>query len=221
MTASTPQRGAASRERILSAATALFAERGYDATSTRSISDAVGLNLATVAYHVGSKSDLYREVMKRAHLAQRDLLAGSLDELRAAAAGAVLAEADARSTLARFVDAYLDFCVSHPQIPALWMRRWLSDAAEVTELEAEYAQPLGAAASDAVRAVLDRAGLAMHVDVQLLVWTIVWTCHAFCQSGVLDDQGRRHGPTDRAMRERFGAHLRSLVDHMIDRPTGR
>ena len=54
-----------SRERILSAATELFAERGYEATSTRTIAERVGLNIATVAYHVGGKPDLYREVVRR------------------------------------------------------------------------------------------------------------------------------------------------------------
>ncbi|MEO8907237.1 MAG: TetR/AcrR family transcriptional regulator [Microbacteriaceae bacterium] len=210
MTGPHPQT-ASSRERIVDAATRLFAERGYDATSTRSISDAVGLNLATVAYHVGSKSDLYREVMHQAHTAQRDLLAGALDDLRAAGS----TEAEARAALSRFVDAYLDFCVVHPHIPALWMRRWLSEGADAAELEAEYAQPLAAAASDAVQGVLTRSGLAMHVDVQLLVWTIVWTCHSFCQSGVIDADGGRHGANDSVMLARFRAHLHVLVDRLV------
>ncbi len=70
-----------SRERILRAATELFAERGYEATSTRSIAESVGLNIATVAYHVGGKPDLYREVVRRGHQAQHDAMAGPLVEL--------------------------------------------------------------------------------------------------------------------------------------------
>ncbi|WP_425558522.1 TetR family transcriptional regulator [Kitasatospora albolonga] len=37
-----------SRERIIAAATTLFAEHGYDGTATRTIAAAAGLNIATV-----------------------------------------------------------------------------------------------------------------------------------------------------------------------------
>jgi len=74
---------------------------------------------------------------------------------------------------------------------------------------------LAAAASEAVEGVLTRSGLAMHVDVQLLVWTIVWTCHSFCQSGVLDATGGRHGPNDLVMLGRFRTHLRGVVDGLV------
>jgi AcrR family transcriptional regulator len=204
-----------SRDRILSAATRLFAERGYDATSTRAIGEAVGLNIATVAYHVGGKSELYREVMRGAHEAQRDLLGGALEDLRACGSG----EADARAALRRFVDSYLDLCVGNPHIPALWMRRWLAEGTEVSELEAEYARPLAAAATDVVGDVLRRSGLGADLDVELLIWTIVWTCHSFCQAGVLDDEGRRLGPADLVTLERFRRHLHDIVDRLVTSPS--
>jgi AcrR family transcriptional regulator len=75
----------ASRERIIAAATSLFAEHGYDGTSTRRIAAEAGLNMATVAYHVGGKPDLYREVMLRAHLAEQRVLTDALVVFRALA----------------------------------------------------------------------------------------------------------------------------------------
>ncbi|NUR62250.1 MAG: helix-turn-helix transcriptional regulator [Catenulispora sp.] len=39
-----------SRDRIVTAATTLFAEHGYDGTSTRQIAAEAGLNMATVNY---------------------------------------------------------------------------------------------------------------------------------------------------------------------------
>ena len=53
------------RERILDAAEALFAERGSSATSMRSITKAAGVNLAAVNYHFGSKLGLLRAVIER------------------------------------------------------------------------------------------------------------------------------------------------------------
>jgi hypothetical protein len=46
--------------RILRAATLLFAEHGYHGVSTREIANAVGLNIATVSRHTGSKAEGFR-----------------------------------------------------------------------------------------------------------------------------------------------------------------
>jgi AcrR family transcriptional regulator len=53
------------RERLLDAAEALFAERGSSATSMRSITAAARVNLAAVNYHFGSKHGLLRAVIER------------------------------------------------------------------------------------------------------------------------------------------------------------
>jgi AcrR family transcriptional regulator len=55
----------ATRERILDAAARLFAERGFDGASLRAITDAAGVNLAAVHYHLGSKEELLAAVLAR------------------------------------------------------------------------------------------------------------------------------------------------------------
>lgn len=52
-------------ERILDAAEALFAERGFAETSLRTITGAAGVNLAAVNYHFGSKKALIQAVFVR------------------------------------------------------------------------------------------------------------------------------------------------------------
>lgn len=204
-----------SRERILEAATRLFAERGYDATSTRAIAEAVGLNIATVAYHVGGKPDLYRAVMRRAHLAQRDVATAALDQLRACGPSVD----ETRAALLGFVDTYLSFCLGHPEIPALWMRRWLSEGPELAEIETEFAGPLVAEVADGIRTVLDRAGMGSGVDVEMLVFTIVWTTHSFGQAGVIDPAGRRRGPHDLPALDRFRHHLHTVATGVLEHGT--
>jgi len=54
------------RERILSAAERLFAERGYDGTSIRAIVAKARVNQAAVNYHFDGKDGLYREVLRAA-----------------------------------------------------------------------------------------------------------------------------------------------------------
>ncbi|POM27487.1 putative DNA-binding transcriptional regulator [Actinomadura rubteroloni] len=196
-----PVRPADPRERIIATATRLFAALGYDGTSTRLIAATAGLNVATVAYHVGSKRDLYLTVMERAHQAER----------------AVLAAHDGVTDvpgLRRLLDAYIDFCVERPEVPALWVHRWQSDAADIADLEGRYALPLVNRMAALVRAVAGDGGAGDDVDAEYAVMTIVWCTHGFCRGGVPDAAGRR-GIDRPAEVRRFRAHVHRLVDRML------
>lgn len=52
------------RDRLLAAATAVFARRGYRAATMREIAQEAQANLASAHYHFGSKRDLYLEVAR-------------------------------------------------------------------------------------------------------------------------------------------------------------
>ncbi|MGN0064265.1 MAG: TetR/AcrR family transcriptional regulator [Nocardioides sp.] len=204
----TVEETSSSRERIIEAATDLFARRGYEATSTRAIGEAAGLNIATVAYHVGSKADLYLEVMRRAHAAQGEAVVAALGHL---ATTQPTPEAT-RAALHEFVDAYLGFCLSHPEVPALWMRRWLDEGEETDAIEQEFAGPLVARVADGVRAVLQAGGLADDIDLEMLVYSIIWSTHSFSRAGFVDASGTRQVASSLAMTDRFRRHLHTLVD---------
>jgi AcrR family transcriptional regulator len=49
------------RERILKTAARLFAERGYEATSIRTLAAKARVNQAAINYHFKAKDGLYRE----------------------------------------------------------------------------------------------------------------------------------------------------------------
>lgn len=211
-----------SRERIIAAATELFAHRGYQATSTRAIGDAAGFNIGTIAYHVGGKADLYREVMRRAHAAQAEAVVQALDSVT----GVEPTPDATRTALHRFVDAYLDFCLAHPEVPALWMRRWLDDDGQagegddpagegVDEIVTAFAGPLVARVAEDVRGMLDRAGIGADVDLEMLVYSIVWSTHSFSRAGFVDASGTRRVATSPDMTDRFRRHLYLLIDGAV------
>jgi TetR/AcrR family transcriptional regulator, regulator of cefoperazone and chloramphenicol sensitivity len=54
------------RERILRTAARLFAERGYEATSIRTLAAKARVNQAAINYHFKTKDGLYREVLRDA-----------------------------------------------------------------------------------------------------------------------------------------------------------
>lgn len=71
------------KDRILGAAEALFAQHGFAETSLRQVTTRADVNLAAVNYHFGSKSNLITEVFRRR---LDELSAKRLDALRAAEA---------------------------------------------------------------------------------------------------------------------------------------
>jgi AcrR family transcriptional regulator len=52
-------------DRIVSAATRLFADKGYDGTSVKDICDAAGVNIAAINYHFVSKDNLCRHIIQQ------------------------------------------------------------------------------------------------------------------------------------------------------------
>src|SRR5581483_1915887 len=54
------------RQRLLETAGQKFAEKGYDATNVREITEAAGMNVASVNYHFRSKEELYVEAVRHA-----------------------------------------------------------------------------------------------------------------------------------------------------------
>lgn len=52
------------REQILKAAWDLFAEKGFEDVSVRDVTNAAGVNLASVSYHFGGKEGLIQETVK-------------------------------------------------------------------------------------------------------------------------------------------------------------
>lgn len=74
-----PRGNPPTRESIVSAARALFLERGYRGTTLRAVAGAVGVDPALIAYHFGSKKSLFADVMQFQYanaLAVDDVLGG-------------------------------------------------------------------------------------------------------------------------------------------------
>jgi AcrR family transcriptional regulator len=59
--------GAETRLHILQVAGQIFAEKGFERTTSREICSAAGTNLAAVNYHFGSRDGLYDAVLVEAH----------------------------------------------------------------------------------------------------------------------------------------------------------
>ncbi|GGJ35659.1 TetR/AcrR family transcriptional regulator [Streptomyces brasiliensis] len=89
-------------QEIIDAAATVFLEKGYDGTSTKDISDAVGMLKGSLYYYVRSKEDFLFEIIKRVY-----------DAALVSIQPAVELEGDALTRLRAFVHAHVGFAVKN------------------------------------------------------------------------------------------------------------
>jgi AcrR family transcriptional regulator len=194
-------------EQIIAVATRLFAQLGYDGTSMQLIGDAAGLDQATVTAHVGSRSELYVAVMRRVFAAERRAVMGEIGTFT-----------PTWSCMSRLLDAYLDFYADSPQIVELWLHRRMGDAADITGLDDVYVRPPFLAIAEALRR--EAPG---DVDVDYVIWTIVWLVSGFLSTGIMHSApgGHPHG-TDLHLTaedlEDFRGYLHEVVRRLLPLP---
>lgn len=79
-----PSATPSSRERLLDAAEALFADFGFNGVSVRQIVERANVNLGAIPYHFGTKENLFKEVLLRRATPLREVRQRNLDALAAA-----------------------------------------------------------------------------------------------------------------------------------------
>ena len=104
------------RDRLLTAAAKLFAERGYGLTSMRDIARATRMRVASLYHHFKSKDDLYHEVLEREQSKIRELINAALVE-----------ETDFKKQIERMVTLAFDYHRQNPSLAKLGLRMLLGD----------------------------------------------------------------------------------------------
>ncbi len=131
------------RDRLIAAASALFAERGFHGTKVRDIAARAGVNLAAGNYHYGSKKALYLEVLRAQFAAIRALL-----ERRGATRPAHelsrLSRAEVAALLQARAHAMLDLLIGPPPgLHATLMQREMTDPSEALPvIVEEFIRPM-------------------------------------------------------------------------------
>src|SRR5687767_6422784 len=103
--------------RILAAAEAVFAARGFEGASTREIAAQAGVNISSLHYHWASKDALYVAVFQDVFDRLTDLLRGTL--------GRLAGERRREVVVAKVMGELVGFMAEHPSVPKLLVRRLL------------------------------------------------------------------------------------------------
>ena len=116
--------------RILDAARAEFAQRGFPAARLQDIAERAGLTHPTLLYHFGSKERLYAAVIEQA-----------MEDWAEMTSLAVREAPPGFGRVAALVDAGLEFFASHHDFVVIWRREAIEGGGRLEQAMAEHLRP--------------------------------------------------------------------------------
>jgi AcrR family transcriptional regulator len=158
------------RAQILTHATRLFAEQGYDGTSVQQIADAVGIRKPSLLYHFKSKDELRKQVLSEMLAHWNAVLPG------------LLLKASTEERFDATMEALTEFFIVDPERARLFLRETLDRPEQMQAMLGAFVQPwvelLGdqlerAKAQRLVRADVDPQAYAVEVITMAVAGTAV------------------------------------------------
>jgi AcrR family transcriptional regulator len=162
MAAPEPRSTAPTPEQIITAATRLFAARGYDGTSLQDVADAVGIRKQSLLYHVPSKDELRRRVLD-------GLLARWNDVLPRLLFAATSGEGQFDAVVAETIN----FFSNDPDRARLLLREILDRPGDVQALIATHIAPWVEVVVAYIRKGIERGAVQADVDPTAYVLSVI------------------------------------------------
>lgn len=162
---------AASHDRILEAARALFRERGYDGTTARDIAERAGLSVGSLFLHFESKADIFKAVIWANNEVKYDLIRGVIPSpLRV------------KEKLLRMAEiSYEQETAQLPLVAVMQSYQWLWDASAEQGYRATIepiAEIMRQVLEDGIRSGEIRPDADLEAAVQCLIASHVWNYRA-------------------------------------------
>ena len=145
-------------ERILSAALAAFASRGFDGATTREIAADAGVPQGLVTYHYQSKQALWEAAVDWEFRALAADLAEAADALR---------DVDPVTRLRAVLKRFVRFAAAHPELHRFMVHEGSHDGPRLRWLVDRHLRPLFEASTALIRAAAPRAD-AEHLHYLVL-----------------------------------------------------
>jgi AcrR family transcriptional regulator len=209
---SPPELTSESVEHILRAATQLFARHGFHGVTTREIAAAAGLNIATMHYHVGSKRDLYTQVVRRLYEQEHAVIAGFLAQMDETA---LRQPSTFFTILNNLIDTFIDLMREHPERPQLYVRRWLEWADDPNPEEIESSLAL----LRLLREMFERAQQAGLVRTDLPIDVVLrsfsWMIYSYFVTGPIDWRQWRGDPHQPEALDTFKRFLHEYIARIL------
>ncbi|MCG9873360.1 MAG: TetR/AcrR family transcriptional regulator [Leptospiraceae bacterium] len=205
------QSDATMNERIIEIATKLFADKGYQAVSTREIADSLGINISTFHYHTGGKSNLYKSVIEslyqgELHVLNRPVLDFKQEDFQD--------KEKVSKTLLIALEGFLDLMLKDPHRSHLYVRRWLEWPDELMQQEVKVTlktfQPL--------KDFLEKSkleGSIRNVDTSIFIRSFLWMTYGYFITGIIDWKNWVSDPFKKKNMNAFKEYMRDYTQRML------
>lgn len=152
------------KAKILSAARRLFGEYGFEATTTRMIAKDVGIDISTLYYHWGEKSDLYEAVI----IDINEEIQEQFSKIERLAKNK-----PATQRLEIAIDITCDYLQGHPDVANLLLLGYFTKAKGTVSLDSRVGEHIANIAI-ALGLAMDREHVSVQAKAQVMaVWNAV------------------------------------------------
>jgi TetR/AcrR family transcriptional regulator len=185
------------RDRIVTAALAEFAARGFDGAKVDRIAQSADVNKAMLYYHFHNKAALFIEILR----SQFSVVADAVEAVRSAGG-------PPRRQLRAFIDTIAHQALTRPQFPHMWLRE-IADGGrhvDVTVIQ-EFRRVL--ATLGAILADGERAGDLRKADPFIVQISIVAPLMFFAASAPLRERAGQLAPPKVAL-----SNLDDVIQHV-------
>jgi TetR/AcrR family transcriptional regulator len=193
--------GAATAQRILSAAEQQFAAQGIAGARTDQIAAAAHANKAMLYYYFGDKRRLHRAVLENL-----------FRQLRAGVYAQPKRSSSARENLHSFILGYFDFLATHPNYPRLVQREAMEKTRNFDWIVRRYLRPFYGQLTHTIEQAVT-SGEVRRVNAHHAAFTIVGMITSyFAAAPILGEVAGRNLLSATAIEERKQAVL-DFIDH--------
>jgi TetR/AcrR family transcriptional regulator len=158
------------RAKIVGAALAAFAERGFDGARTRDIAARAGVNQGLITYHFSNKQDLWKAAVDRIFALLREEFTSRL---------ALLEDADPLTRARLLIRHFVRFAAVHPELHRLMVEEGKSDGARMQWLVDRHVRPLYETSCSLLKTVRAEGALPRLAPLHLHYMLIGAAAHLF------------------------------------------
>ena len=202
------------KEEIVQTARNLFARYGFDGVSTRMLAGEVGISVATLNYHIGSKDQLYGLIFKDAFIEEEALVMRFYDSVTES----VLNDAEQfRDALLGFVNDHIDLLNQFQAAPRLWLRRWVAEPdSKIAQIDVDFGRHLYQKVRDLLRRAQEAGTLTRPFNMRYFMMSFTWMEYGFFSGGSLGNIREKspNSPDSESIKQ-FKTHMQLYVCNML------
>ncbi|MDD5222527.1 MAG: TetR/AcrR family transcriptional regulator [bacterium] len=203
-------------ERVLDAAEVLFAQRGYEGTTTRRIASAAGISIQTLHYHGGSKLDLYSQVLQRSIVPLTKMINRHIEDMMT---GDLSDDEVLKKSLEIIMDELLEVLHQNPNLPLLFFRQWLERDPKLRQVEWEQLVPFLRKWIQQAEKKVDRKRL-QGIDLPLAFISLSFIYWGLFSNPVFIGKFLGLNPESPEYLERLKSHTKEVTSRILARKSG-